>query len=211
MGMATIMTIEGAIPSPPWGEGALLRLLAWLSPSFPIGGYTYSHGIEQAVETGFVRDRASLTEWVAFILEHGAGRPDAVLFAAAHRAVESGDEPAFLWALERADAMRGSKETALESSAQGTAFLSAVTAAWPLPGPWQAIQDSDAKMLAAQSEALIARLDAASDALRAAMAASISEVSRKKISSSASNDPLSTSRRPNSSANLRRVGQPAPM
>ena len=121
-------------PSPGAGEGNLLRLLAWLSPSFPIGGYTYSHGVEQAVEAGFVRDRATLTDWVAFILEHGAGRSDAVLFVAAHRAVTSGDEPAFVRALERADAMRGSRETALESSAQGTAFVSTVTAAWPLSG-----------------------------------------------------------------------------
>ena len=134
-------------PSPRGGEGALLRLLAWLSPSFPIGGYTYSHGVEQAVEAGFVRDRATLTGWVAFILEHGAGRSDAVLFAAVHRAVADGDEPAFRWALERADALRGSRETALESAAQGTAFLSTVAAAWPLPGldRWQTIIQAESR------------------------------------------------------------------
>lgn len=161
--MTTTMTTDGTIPSPPRGEGgpqgrvrgtsggderpqcgppsplplpdaALLRLLAWLSPSFPIGGYTYSHGVEQAVEAGFVHDRASLADWVAFILEHGAGRTDAVLFAAAHRAVMAEDEAAFIWTLERADVMRAGSEMALESSAQGTAFLSTVRAAWPLPG-----------------------------------------------------------------------------
>ena len=123
----------------------MLRLLAWLSPSFPIGGYTYSHGVEMAVEAGFVRDRATLAGWVAHILDHGAGRSDALLFATAYRAVEAGDEPAFLWALERADAMRASSETALESSAQGTAFLSTVAAAWPLPGleRWTALIDSE--------------------------------------------------------------------
>ncbi|HEY0838410.1 MAG TPA: urease accessory protein UreF [Azospirillum sp.] len=124
-----------------------MRLLAWLSPSFPLGGYTYSHGVEQAVESSFVRDRATLTGWVAFILEHGAGRGDALLFATAHRAVESGDEPAFLWALERADVLRASRETALESSAQGTAFLSTVTAAWPLPGleRWAALIEREGR------------------------------------------------------------------
>ncbi|MGQ9370108.1 urease accessory protein UreF [Azospirillum sp. A39] len=112
---------------------ALLRLLAWLSPSFPTGAYTYSHGLEAAVEAGFVRDRASLADWAGFVLEHGAGRSDAVLFAAAHRAVTAADEAGFLWALERADALRGTRETALESAAQGTAFLGAVAAAWPVP------------------------------------------------------------------------------
>jgi urease accessory protein len=136
-----------APPSPGAGEGNLLRLLAWLSPSFPIGGYTYSHGVEQAVEAGFVRDHATLTDWIAAILEHGAGRSDAVLFVAAHRAVGDGDEPAFVRALERADVLRASRETALESSAQGKAFLSTVTAAWPLPGldRWAAVIDAEAR------------------------------------------------------------------
>src|SRR5258708_5026715 len=71
-------------------EGALYRLLAWLSPSFPVGAYSYSHGLEAAVEAGVVRDRVSLAAWVAAILEHGAGRIDADLFRDAWRAaVES--------------------------------------------------------------------------------------------------------------------------
>nr|WP_029008070.1 urease accessory protein UreF [Azospirillum halopraeferens] len=121
-------------PAQPPPQGALLRLLAWLSPSFPTGAYTYSHGLEAAVEAGLVRDRATLADWAGFVLEHGAGRTDAVLFAAAHRAVSAGDDDAFLWALERADGLRGTREMALESSAQGTAFLGAVAAAWPLEG-----------------------------------------------------------------------------
>jgi urease accessory protein len=130
------MSTEGA---------ALLRLLAWLSPSFPIGGYTYSHGIEQAVEAAMVRDAASLTGWIATIVEHGAGRCDAVLFASTHRAVMAGDEAAFVQALERADIMRATRETALEASAQGAAFVSTVTAAWPLPGldRWQAVMERE--------------------------------------------------------------------
>ena len=128
-------------------EAALLRLLAWLSPSFPIGGYTYSHGVERAVEVGFIHDRATLAAWIAAILDHGAGRTDAVLFAAAHRAVTDSDEPTFLWTLERADTLRASRETALESSAQGKAFLSTVTAAWPLPGldRWTALIETESR------------------------------------------------------------------
>jgi urease accessory protein len=109
----------------------LTRLLAWLSPAFPIGGYTYSHGIEYAVEAGHIAKRADLVRWIEAILAHGAGRTDAVLFAAAYRAVEAGDEAALGWAAERADVLRGSSELALESSAQGTAFLSTVRNTWP--------------------------------------------------------------------------------
>lgn len=112
----------------------LTLLLAWLSPSFPVGAFSYSHGLEAAVEEGLVRDRAGLTRWVAGILAYGAGRSDAMLFAHAHAAVTAEDEAAFLWALERADVLRATAETALESRAQGQAFLGTVRAAWPLPG-----------------------------------------------------------------------------
>jgi urease accessory protein len=117
----------------PMAPERLLRLIAWLSPSFPTGGFSYSHGLEYAVEAGLVRDRAGLERWVGAILEHGAGRSDAMLFAAAHRAVEREDEAGFVWAVERADVMRATSETALESSAQGRAFLTTVRAAWPGP------------------------------------------------------------------------------
>ena len=43
---------------PRTGTTALHRLLAWLSPAYPVGGFSYSHGLEAAVEEGSVRDRA---------------------------------------------------------------------------------------------------------------------------------------------------------
>jgi urease accessory protein len=109
----------------------LTRLLSWLSPTFPIGGYTYSHGIEYAVEAGHILNRTDLVRWIEAILSHGAGRTDAVLFAAASRAVAAGDETGMGWLAERADVLRGSSELALESTAQGTAFLSTVRSTWP--------------------------------------------------------------------------------
>src|SRR5215831_2422105 len=39
-----------------------LRLLAWLSPAFPTGSYSYSHGLEWSVEEGSVHDRPSLVD-----------------------------------------------------------------------------------------------------------------------------------------------------
>lgn len=114
-------------------DAALYRLLSWLSPSFPVGSYSYSHGIEAAVELGLVGDAEGLTEWIEAILLHGAGRIDASLFRFAWEAVRDGDEAAFAAAAERAAVMRGTAETALESRAQGRAFLDTVAAAWPAP------------------------------------------------------------------------------
>jgi urease accessory protein len=112
-------------------DDGLYRLMAWLSPSFPVGGFSYSHGIEAAVEAGLVTDRASLRAYVAAAIAHGAGRSDAMLFAAVWRAVAAGDQSAFLWATERAAAMRGTAELALECLSQGTAFLATVRSSWP--------------------------------------------------------------------------------
>ena len=67
----------------------LYRLLAWLSPAYPIGAFSYSHGIETAVEEGFIRDRVSLETWLRSVLLQGTGAIDGALFAAAWRALRS--------------------------------------------------------------------------------------------------------------------------
>jgi urease accessory protein len=112
-------------------ENGLYRLMAWLSPAFPVGGFSYSHALETAVEAGIVNDRQTLRVYATAALKHGAGRSDAMLFAATWRAVEANDGEGFRWAAEHAAAMRGSAELALECHAQGTAFLTTVAATWP--------------------------------------------------------------------------------
>ncbi len=121
--IATITTTAMTITT----DAALYRLLTWLSPAYPVGAYSYSHGVEYAVEAGLVRDRETLVDWIAQAVRHGAGLTDAALLAAAWR----GDELDAVCAL--ANAWRGSAELALESRAQGTAFLAATRAAWPHP------------------------------------------------------------------------------
>jgi urease accessory protein len=111
----------------------LYRLLAWLSPAYPVGAFSYSHGVETAVEEGFIKDRASLVAWLESVLERGTGLVDGALFAVAWRAVEGADWPAFDAVVERAAAWRGTSEMALESRQQGGSFLSITRAAWPHP------------------------------------------------------------------------------
>lgn len=60
---------------------ALIHLLQLASPTLPVGAYTYSQGLEWAVESGAIRDEASAGRWIADCLEHGAGRFEAVYLA----------------------------------------------------------------------------------------------------------------------------------
>lgn len=114
-------------------EAELARLLAWCSPAYPIGGYSFSHGLEQAVEDGLVTDRAGLGAYVATVLEAGAGRIDAALFAAAWRAMADGDAARLDEVAAIALAWRATAEIALETTVQGSAFAAVTAAAWPEP------------------------------------------------------------------------------
>jgi urease accessory protein len=110
---------------------ALYRLMAWLSPSYPIGAFSYSSGIEWAVEAGDIRDAATLQDWIAAMLEDGSGFCDAVLFAEAHRLAAIGNDVKLAAVAELAAALAPSKERHLETTAQGRAFLDTTRAAWP--------------------------------------------------------------------------------
>jgi urease accessory protein len=130
---ATMMPLERPLRDRS-NDRALVRLMTWLSPAFPVGAYSYSHGLEWAVEVAAeYADRASLAAWTDAVLAHGAGRMDAVFLAAALRAAKTGDAAALGSIAERAAATRGTAELALESAAEGAAFLDAVRAAWPHP------------------------------------------------------------------------------
>lgn len=107
--------------------------MTWLSPGFPVGAYSYSHGIENAVDAGLVHDRESLIDWIEAIVRFGAGGNDAVFLAATMNALANNDMAAVDRTAERAAAFRGTAELALESMAQGRAFLDAVRAGWPHP------------------------------------------------------------------------------
>lgn len=118
---------------PTSADDGLVRLLTWLSPAFPIGGYSYSHGLEYAVEAGRVTDAAELRAWIGSNLRHGTGRTDAILLGAVWRAEEDRDDERLGEVLAWGEAFRGTSELALESSAQGRAFADAVRLAWPHP------------------------------------------------------------------------------
>lgn len=111
-----------------------LPLMFWLSPAFPVGSFAYSHGLEWAVESGAVHDRASAEAWLGDLVGHGGLRNDAILLAAVWQAARAEDAAGLATANELALASAGSRERYLETSAQGNAFLLTITAAWPVDG-----------------------------------------------------------------------------
>jgi urease accessory protein len=113
---------------------ALYRLMTWLSPSFPVGAFSYSSGIEWAVEAGDISDAASLRDWLGAMLADGSGFCDGVFLAQAHRAASASDEAALRDIAELAAAFVPSRERQLETSAQGRAFVDIARAAWNCDG-----------------------------------------------------------------------------
>ena len=111
-------------------SSALYRLMAWLSPAYPVGAFSYSSGIEWAVEAGDIKDAETLRGWLTAMLEHGSGFCDAVFFVHSHLAAADGDKKPLHDIAELAAAFASSKERHLETTAQGRAFIEATRAAW---------------------------------------------------------------------------------
>lgn len=103
---------------------SLITLAQWLSPSFPVGAFSYSHGLEMAVHDGTIHDAASLQAWLGDIIAHGAGRTDAILLNAGFQ----GEGLADVDALARA--LAPSSERLSETTQQGAAFVRVVNDVW---------------------------------------------------------------------------------
>ena len=110
---------------------ALLRLQSWLSPSFPTGSYSYSHGVEWAVEAGHIHDRKSLVDWLDADLRYGSGRNEAIFFIEGWRCAMVDNRAKLFEVAKLAAAFRGTSEFALESSQPAAACLATLRQVWP--------------------------------------------------------------------------------
>jgi urease accessory protein len=122
---------------------SLLPLFAWLSPSFPIGSFAYSHGLEYVVGRGDVRDARTLLFWLSDLLNHGDIRTDLILASEAAKSVTAGDVDQFARVAELGLALSPSRERNLETAQQGRSFLDTVRVAWPSPTLDRMIDASD--------------------------------------------------------------------
>jgi urease accessory protein len=123
----TIMTAEAITPE------ALYRLMTWLSPAYPVGAFSYSSGIEWAVEAGDITDAQSLRHWLETMLADGSGTNDGIFFVQAQRATVNADDAALLEITELAAAFAPTRERHLETTNMGRAFIDVTNAAWPCP------------------------------------------------------------------------------
>src|SRR3984893_18500781 len=111
-----LMTISKSPPSADPGAmteseaAALYRLMTWLSPAFPVGAFSYSSGIEWAVEAGDITDAASLRQWLTSMLTDGGGICDSIFLAHTHRAAAANDEATLTDIAELASAFVPSRE-----------------------------------------------------------------------------------------------------
>lgn len=101
----------------------ILPLTQWVSPAFPVGAFSYSHGLEAAIDQGHVRDAATLSQWLEDVLAHGTGRTDAIVIrvAASGRVQDAHQD-----ALARATA----QERVTETLAMGRAFCAQLRDVW---------------------------------------------------------------------------------
>lgn len=117
---------------------ALQRLLTWLSPSFPVGTFAWSQGLETAIAGGRVSEPAHLRDWIEGLMAHGGLRTDAIFLAHAYRAKDDATELGRLSDLLLA--LCAARERGEETLATGQAFVLAAKA-WPsaihvpLPSP----------------------------------------------------------------------------
>lgn len=105
----------------------LLTLTQWLSPSFPVGAFAYSHGLETEVQAGRLASAAALQSWLSDLLDYGSGRNDCILLRAAF-ACDTNADLAFVDATARAFAP--SAERLRETVLQGAAFGQTTAAIW---------------------------------------------------------------------------------
>lgn len=105
-------------------ENSLLRLMTLFSPVFPIGGFAYSHGLEQAIHEGFITSANELFNWLSDLLCHGSGHNDAIFIAETWKRAKNGEnlQPV----IDIANAIPASKERNMETQLQGNAFCRAV-------------------------------------------------------------------------------------
>lgn len=118
---------------------SIYKLQTWFSPSYPVGSYTYSHGLENAFEVEAITNVAEAIDWIKDIIAHGSGLADAVFLNEAYKAVCNQDDDRLVSVIEYATAFCGTAELRLESEQQGAAFLDIIQNVEDNPELWKII------------------------------------------------------------------------
>jgi urease accessory protein len=101
----------------------LNRLLQLCSANLPVGGFSFSQGLEYAVEMGWVHNPTSTKEWISFNLNQSIAHTDLVLINRLQKALLEDDFPSFHKWNQHALACRESNELYLADVAMGKALM----------------------------------------------------------------------------------------
>lgn len=107
----------------PTGDDLPLHLLRLVSPSLPVGAFSYSRGLEFAVEAGWVHDETTARDWILGTLEQSFARLDGALFWRMKAALSADDDGEFQQLDAWLAAGRESRELQLEDRRMGEALL----------------------------------------------------------------------------------------
>lgn len=111
----------------------LAPLLQLVSPQLPIGGYSYSRGLELAVERGWVSNLDQASAWIGGLFEGGAKNVDAPIVARFFDAWATASVDRVQELVELDLALRETREMRAESIAMGSALTRLLHSLDPLP------------------------------------------------------------------------------
>jgi len=101
-----------------------LHLLRLVSPNQPVGGFSYSRGLEWAVHAEIVTDAASCAAWIIGLLKHSYATLDGALFWRMMQALQRQDNAEFERLNDWLSASRESHELELEDRRMAESLLS---------------------------------------------------------------------------------------
>ena len=104
----------------------LQLLQSWFSPSFPIGSYSYSHGLESLIEEKIIQNKSDVIEYVTGIIFNGTCKNDVIFIKCTYEGLELND---YIMAL------CASKERKIETLALGNAFAKSLKDSWKFEIP----------------------------------------------------------------------------
>ena len=120
----------------------LLRLLQLVSPTLPVGAYSYSEGLETLVQQGHIMDPEAVIYWLEQELQWGMIRLDGVAVKAVYAAVAQADQEAFLQVNRQLSALRDTEEGRQQSWSMGRALNRMAVQIEPELTPWVTAMDT---------------------------------------------------------------------
>ena len=99
----------------------LQLLQSWFSPSFPIGSYGYSHGLESLIEEKIIQNKSDVIDYLVGIIFNGSCKNDVIFIKYTYQGLELND---YIMAL------CASKERKIETLALGNAFAKILKDSW---------------------------------------------------------------------------------